>query len=86
MFVHLKYRNKQKQIDMTTSNNDMITTNTILDVKTAWEYATSNERLSHDWIYGVDPETMTAVRKYWKTLDGSNSLYNAFVKVLKLKS
>lgn len=64
---------------------DMINTATILDVKDAYgNPLRDSDRITRDWIYSVDPETMEAVKSFWRTLPGDKSLYDAFVSVLKM--
>ena len=75
------------QLIITQKIKDMkkVTKSTIIDVKLAWEMpARSNDRITHNWIYSVDPETMEEVKELWKTMPGTASLYKAFVYVLGL--
>ena len=67
---------------MTTTTT--ISESTKQDVKFAWEAPLRvSDRLTGDWIYGVDPESMDEIKSYWKTLDGGYSLMNVFAKILK---
>lgn len=61
-----------------------ISHSTICDVRNAFDNRSSEmDLITGDWIYGVDPETMGEVKAFYKTLDGNNSLYSSFCKILK---
>ena len=58
------------------------------DIKDAWENPARGDmdKINHDWIYSVDPETMDFVKAMWKLMDGNKSLYDAFVVIMKAKT
>ena len=61
-----------------------ISESTKFDVKDAYDNPLrSDDRITGNWIYSVDSETMKEIKSYWKTLDGGYSLMNVFVKILK---
>ena len=74
--------NKLKHKTMTNLNN--ISNGTKLDIKIAFDY---NKNLldKGDYIYNVDVETMQEVKEFWKSLDGSFTLLNAFELIRKSK-
>lgn len=59
-----------------------------LDITEAWENPIRpSDRITRDWIYGVDMETMSFVKAVWTTvMDGSNSLYETFVAIMQTPS
>ena len=67
---------------MTKLNN--ISNGTKLDIKIAFDYG-KNLLVKGDYIYNVDVETMQEVKEFWKSLDGSFTLLNAFELIRKSK-
>jgi len=45
-----------------------------------------SDRLTRDWIYSVDPETMIFVKAVFKAMPGHYSLYDTFVSIMKKSS
>jgi len=57
------------------------------DIQDAWDNPIrENARITRDWIYSVDPETMDFVKTLWKCLNGEHSLYTTFVAIMKSNS
>lgn len=57
------------------------------DVVNAWENPLKDsDRITRDWIYGVDPETMDFVKEVFTAMPGEYSLYKTFVRVMKSKN
>ena len=61
-----------------------ISSSTKLDIKIAFDY-NKNLLVKGDYIFSVDIETMQEVKEFWKSLDGSYSLLNAFELIRKSK-
>ena len=61
-----------------------ISNSTKLDIKIAFDY-NKNLLVKGDYIFSVDIETMQEVKEFWKSLDGSYSLLNAFELIRKSK-
>ena len=57
---------------------------TKLDIKIAFDY-NKNLLVKSDYVYSVDIETMQEVKEFWKSLNGSYSLLNAFELIRKSK-
>ena len=74
--------------DMTTASNISLTFNAAkLDVANAWgNPMNETSRISRQWINSCDPETHTFVKALLRNLNGTFSLYTAFVAVLKFDS
>lgn len=57
------------------------------DIQEAWNNpARSTDRITRDWIYSVDPETMNFVKAIFKVMPGHFSLYKTFVAIMKTGS
>ena len=57
------------------------------DIQDAWDNPIrENARITRDWIYTVDPETMNFVKVLWKCLNGNHSIYTTFVAIMKSDS
>lgn len=57
------------------------------DIQDAWDNPfRENARITRDWIYAVDPKTMSFVSMLWGCLSGKTSLYTTFVAVMKSDS
>jgi len=57
------------------------------DIQDAWDNPIrENARITRDWIYTVDPETMSFVKMLWKFLNDEHSVYSTFVAIMKSKS
>ena len=67
---------------MTNSILNTVSLSTIKDVRMANDMKSDLDVITGDWIYSVDPESMQEVKSYYKTLDGSKSLFNAFCEIL----
>ena len=57
------------------------------DIQDSWDNPIRpNARITRDWIYTVDPETMNFVKVLWNSLSGEHSLYSTFVAIMKSNS
>ena len=57
------------------------------DIQYAWDNPIREDaRITRDWIYTVDPETMNFVKTLWNCLNGEHSVYTTFVAIMKSKS
>lgn len=57
------------------------------DIQCAWDNPIRpDSRITRDWIYAVDPETMTYVKAMWSFMPKHYSLYNTFTAIMKGKS
>jgi len=64
------------------TNLKNISNGTRQDIKLAFDYG-KNLLIKGDYIYNVDIETMQEVKDFWKSLDGSYTLLNAFELIRK---
>ena len=67
---------------MTTTTT--ISESTKFDVKDAFNNPLrEGDKITGNFIFSVDLETMEEVKDYWNTLDGSKSLLNAFMNIVR---
>lgn len=54
------------------------------DITSCWETPLNeSDRVTGEWIYSVDPETMNFVKAMFKFMPGDYSLYKTFVAIMK---
>ncbi len=57
------------------------------DIQDCWANPLSdNDRITRDWIYSVDPETMNFAKAMFGFMPGHYSLYTTFVAIMKCGS
>ena len=57
------------------------------DIQYSWDNPIRKDaRITRDWIYTVDPETMNFAKTLWRYLNGNHSLYSTIVAIMKCKS
>lgn len=55
-----------------------------LDIQDAWDNPVRNDdRVTRNWIYSVDPETMVFCKVVFPLVDGDMSLYDVFTSIMK---
>lgn len=55
-----------------------------VDIQDAWDNPVRKDsRITRDWIYSVDPETMAFCKALFKFVKGDMSLYDVFTSIMK---
>ena len=57
------------------------------DISNSWEFPLRQDaRITRDWIYTVDPETMDYAKEIFSVMPGDFSLYTTIVRIMKSNS